>query len=314
MAEATDGVTKISCVLALLLFASVAVAQDTQAPVAPTAATEARVAAPQATVPTASAAPTSETTPAGSLKISYVSGQLRIDALDSTLRDVLTKVAALTGVKIEIPAGASSERLPVVKLGPGPARQILASLLSASSFDYLILASATDPDGIQNVILMPREKKGSGGNGGTGADPVAMARLARTPDPRVRVPPSRSDETPEPNSPAPAQPDNSAAQTTPAQPVQSASSPPTQPDQSAPSPPTQPDQSAPSPPTQPDQPALSRAALSNRSGLTSEGAMSPPSSMDPQSINQQLQQMYQQRMQMTQQNQPVPPPANSENK
>jgi len=305
MAEATDGVTKISCVLALLLFASVAVAQDTQAPVAPTAATEARVAAPQATVPTASAAPTSETTPAGSLKISYVSGQLRIDALDSTLRDVLTKVAALTGVKIEIPAGASSERLPVVKLGPGPARQILASLLSASSFDYLILASATDPDGIQNVILMPREKKGSGGNGGTGADPVAMARLARTPDPRIMVLPSRPDETPAPDSSVSAQSDSAAAQTTPA---------PTQPDQSAPSPPTQPDESAPSPPTQRDQPVLSPAALSNRSGLTTAGAMSPPSSMDPQSINQQLQQMYQQRMQMTQQNQPVPPPANSENK
>src|SRR6516162_4796871 len=124
MAEATDGVTKIGCVLAVLLFARVAVAQDTQAPVAPAVATEARVAAPQASAPTTSVAPASQPAPAGSLNISYVDGQLRIDALDSTLRDVLTKVAALTGVKIEIPAGASSERLPVVKLGPGPARQI----------------------------------------------------------------------------------------------------------------------------------------------------------------------------------------------
>ena len=299
MAEATDGMTKIGSVLAVLLFARVAVAQDTQAPVAPAVATEARVAAPQASAPTTSVAPASQPAPAGSLNISYVDGQLRIDALDSTLRDVLTKVAALTGVKIEIPAGASSERLPVVKLGPGPARQILASLLSGSSFDYLILASATDPGGIQNVVLMPREKKGSGGSG---ADPVAVARLSRTPDPRVMVPPSRSDETPEPTSPVPAQPENTVAQMTPA---------PTQPDQSAPSPP---DQSAPSPPTQPDQPVLSPAALSNRSGLTSGGAMSPPSSMDSHSINQQLQQMYQQRMQMTQQNQSVPLAANPENK
>jgi hypothetical protein len=36
--------------------------------------------------------------------------------------------------------------------------------------------------------------------------------------------------------------------------------------------------------------------------------------MDSHSINQQLQQMYQQRMQMTQQNQSVPLAANPENK
>ena len=92
--------------------------------------------------------------------ISYVGGQLRIDALGSTLADVLTKVAALTGVKIDVPAGADSERMPVVELGPGPARQILASLLSDSNFDYLIQASDADPEKIQSVLLMPREKKG----------------------------------------------------------------------------------------------------------------------------------------------------------
>jgi len=96
LAEAKEGVTKTSCVLALLLLASVAAAQNTQG-VAP--ATEARVAAPQATAPTASAAPLAETTPAPPLKISYQGGQLRIEALDSTLKDVLTKVAALTGAQ-----------------------------------------------------------------------------------------------------------------------------------------------------------------------------------------------------------------------
>src|SRR6516162_1743156 len=119
MTSAKVSVTKINCALALLLLARVAVAQNPS------------MAPPPSAAPTAPAA--SETTPAGPLKISCTDGQLRIDALDSTLGDVLTKVAALTGVKIETPAGASSERLPVVKLGPGPARQILASLLSGSS-------------------------------------------------------------------------------------------------------------------------------------------------------------------------------------
>lgn len=276
MAEAKDGVTGI--VLALLLSASIAVAQNTQ----PTA------------VQPAPASSRSEQTTATPLKVSYVGGQLKIEALDSTLRDILTKVASLTGVKIDIPPGASSERLPVVKLGPGPARQILASLLSASTFDYFIMASAVDPQGIQDVLLVPREKKTGGSNG---AELVAqVAPLSRGPDPRT----DRRTETPEPDSSAPAEAANTVAQA----------------DSSTPAP-AQPDQPAPPPPTQSNQGVPSPAALSNRSGLTTEGAMSPPSDLSQQGINQQLQQMYQQRMQMTQQNrgsvQP-PAPANTESK
>ncbi len=300
MAEAKDGVTKV--VLALFLSASVALAQNTQATAAHTAATEARPATPEATGQNTPAPSTSGQTTAAPLNISYVAGKLKIEALDSTLRDILTKVAALTGVKIDIPPGASSERLPVVKLGPGPARQILAALLSASSFDYFIMASAADPEGVHDVLLVPREKKAGGGNG---AELVAqVAPLSRGPDPRTdrrtAVSSSKSDETPEPDSPAPAEAANTVAQ---ADPSTSA--------------PTQPDQPAPPPPTQSNQGAVSPAALANRSGLTTEGAMSPPSDLSPQSINQQLQQMYQQRMQMTQQNrQSIQPPApgNTESK
>src|SRR5271157_5019108 len=150
MAEAKGGVTKICCVLALLFSASAAVAQNPPATVARTAATEARVAVPEATAQTAPASPTSAPSPASPLKISYVGGQLRIDGLGLTLGDVLTKVAVLTGTTLDIPPGASSERLPVVKLGPGPAREVLAALLTGSNFDYFIQASVNDPQGIQN--------------------------------------------------------------------------------------------------------------------------------------------------------------------
>ncbi len=286
MAEARGGVRKMSCVLALLLFASVAAAQNPPVPIGGTVATDPHAAAPQAAAPTASASPTPEKKTPASPKISYAGGQLRIEALDSTLTDLLTRVAALTGVKIDIPAGAGSDPMPVVKLGPGPARQILASLLSRSSCDYVILASATDPEGIQKVVLVPREKRGSGGNG---AD--QMARLSRIPDPRIKATPSSSEETPEPNTPAPAPADNTVAQA-------SASTP-------APTPADQPLQPETSTPTQS---SLTAAALSNKSGLTTEGAMSPPASLDSQSINQQLLQMYQQRTQITQQQrQSVPP-------
>jgi hypothetical protein len=290
MAEAKDGVTKISCVLALLLFASAAIAQNTQVNVAGTAGTAAPVAAPQATAQTTPAASTSAAAPASPINVSYVGGQLGIDASGATLSDVLTKVAALLRVKIEIPDGASGEVLPIVKLKPGPARQILASLLYGLNFDYLITSSDADPQGIQNVVLIPHQKMGSGGNGAEMA-----ARPSSGSHTRGAGLPSESEETPEPSNPIPAQPDNAVAQ---------ASSP------AAAAPPPEPPAAQ-----SPQQPMLSpAAALINRSGLTTEGAMSPPAALDQQSISQQLLQMYQQRTQMTQQQrQTIQPTANPGN-
>jgi hypothetical protein len=192
------------------------------------------------------------------------------------LADVLTQVATLTGVKIDIPAGASSERMPVVELGPGPARQILAALLSDSNFDYLIQASDADPERIQSVLLMPREKKGSGING---ADVVA--RASRGPDVAAAAPP----EAPVADSPVP--PAAAEANSNPAP----AAAPPT---------PVQPDQTGQFPLLQPD-----------TTNPAKPGALTPPATLNQDSINQQLQQMYQQRLQMTQQDhytgtQPLP--------
>jgi hypothetical protein len=289
MAEATDsrlrtgfrtpGAAKAGCVLALLLFARVAIASNDQGPALRTAAAE--------VPPAAAERPAPEKLSAASPKISYVDGQLRIDALDCTLAEVLTKVAALTGVNIDVPAGANAERMPIVELGPGPARQVLASLLSDSSFDYLIQASAADPDKIQAVLLMPRDKKGSG----TNATEVA-ARAPRSPYARGAAPPAKPDEAPAPDNPAPSQPEVAVAES-------ASLSPPPAPEQPAPPPPVQPD--AQFPLLQPD-----------TSNPAKPGALTPPPTMSPQLINQQLQQMYQQRLQMTQQDhytgtQPLPP-------
>jgi hypothetical protein len=205
--------------------------------------------------------------------ISYAGGQLTINTLDSTLADILAKVADLTGLKIDVPASANSERMAVVELGPGPARQILASLLSGSNLDYVIQASDTDPAKIQSVLLLPRDKRGSGPNGT--AAPQNRGPYARAGAPPEEPPPP----PPAPEIPVPAQPENAAADPN-SQPAL-----------------TQLEQQ----PTQPDQSNLSRP-----------GALAPPQSMTPETINTQLQQMYQQRMQMIQQGQPgtPPPPSN----
>ena len=221
--------------------------------------------------------------------ISYADGQLRIDVLDSTLADVLTKVAALTGVKIEVPTDASSERMPVVKLGPGPPRQVLASLLSESNLDYLIQASDTDPEKIQSVLLMPREKKGSG----TNATELA-SRPVRSPYSRAVAPPPKPEEVPV-DSTVPAQPEIAATDAI------SVNPPPAS---------TQPDQSAPPQSEQADQSMQLRPVPADQTNVPKTFPVSPPQTLTPQAMNQQLQQMYQQRMQMIQQDRQAVPPVN----
>ena len=108
-----------ACVLALLLSAASAGAWS-----------------PQAVTATA-ALPAPAKPPAAPPGISFAGGQLSIDALDATLADVLDKVAGLTGVKIDVPAEALKERMPVVKLGPGPPRQVLVSLLGDLNFEWM---------------------------------------------------------------------------------------------------------------------------------------------------------------------------------
>jgi hypothetical protein len=252
--------------LALLLFGGAALAQG------------------QPAIQTAPAQPASESTPAAPPKISYEGGQLRIDALNSTLAEVLAKVASLTGVNIDVPAGASGERMPVVELGPGPARQVLASLLSDTDFDYLIQAADGAPEKIQSVLVMAREKKGAGA-----ATAEAAARSPRGAFGRPGGAPARVEE----EAPPPASEASEAISAVP----QTAA---VQPDQTAPPSSPMPDVSGQFPQLQPD-----------TTNPAKPGALAPPQSLNTDSINLQLQQMYQQRAQMTQQDhytgtQPVP--------
>ena len=77
-------------------------------------------------------------------QVSYQNGQLTIVAPNSTLADILRAVRKQTGAEIDIPE--ARERV-VTRLGPGPARAVLAELLNGSRFNY--------------VLLGPRMKAGS---------------------------------------------------------------------------------------------------------------------------------------------------------
>jgi hypothetical protein len=286
-------VTEAGRVLVFLLFAGVAAAQYHQArpmrpfpiavppPATAVPATAAEVPAPAPTTVPAQPVPPppSEKRPTVATRISYVDGQLRIDAFDITLADVLTKVADLTGVIIEIPPGARTEHLPVVQLGPGTARQVLAELLSDSTFDFLIQSPSADPEKLQSVLLIPRDKKGGGASTADGA-----ARPPRGPSALAAAQP----EAPVPDSSVPAQPEIAAPAASSLNAV--AEAPPAQPS-------TPPAQTA----ALPDLPMQMPSSLQqDPSAMSRPGALAPPATLTPQSINQQLQQMYQTRVQMIQ--------------
>ncbi len=86
-------------------------------------------------------------------KVTYQNGLLTIDAPNSTLGDVLAAVKTATGAAID--ATPAPDRV-VMHIGPGDPKDVLASLLSGSKFDYIILGSAENPNAVTQVILTLR--------------------------------------------------------------------------------------------------------------------------------------------------------------
>jgi hypothetical protein len=105
----------------------------------------------------AGSAAVAEMAPPKAPKVTCVGDQLTISADNSTLGGVLAAVHTCTGVKVDIPDGAAGSRV-FEELGPGPARQVLESLLSGTDFNYVIGSSDADPQKVETVLLMMRTK------------------------------------------------------------------------------------------------------------------------------------------------------------
>ncbi len=118
--------------------------------------------------------------PAVPPQVSYQSGMLTIVAQNSTLSDILREVRNRTGAAIDIPPNAN-DRV-VTHLGPGPVRDVLASLLNGTSFNYVMVGSSTDPKGLSSLVLTHRPAGGA---------PQTVAMQQPTPEynPPVRMGP-----------------------------------------------------------------------------------------------------------------------------
>ncbi|MFI5113672.1 MAG: hypothetical protein ACHP7J_00905 [Terriglobales bacterium] len=97
--------------------------------------------------------------PAAPPQVNFQDGRLSIVAQNSTLGDILREVRKRTGASIDVPASAT-ERV-VARLGPAPARDVLATLLNGSSFNYVMVGSAADPAVLSSVVLTTRPAAGA---------------------------------------------------------------------------------------------------------------------------------------------------------
>ncbi|MFY9950444.1 MAG: hypothetical protein WA261_13485 [Candidatus Sulfotelmatobacter sp.] len=112
--------------------------------------------------------------PAVAPEVSYENGLLTINAPNSTLGDILRSVRKHTSADIEIPASAN-ERV-VTRLGPAPAREVMAELLNGSRFNYILLGSPEDANALVRVVLVaktPDTPAGQPGQTVNGAPPPA---------------------------------------------------------------------------------------------------------------------------------------------
>jgi len=158
-------VTSLVC----LLLAGSSYAERRRTTATPSASDDQTAAQPAAPPPTLAQLPA---TPP---QVSFQGGQLTISAQNSTLGDILKAVRAQTGATIDLP-GTAPERV-VGHFGPGLPRDVLASLLNGSHFNYLLLGSPTDSAALDRVILMAKS--------GSSADSAPAAPVEQAAAPRM---------------------------------------------------------------------------------------------------------------------------------
>lgn len=91
--------------------------------------------------------------PAPPVAVTFVGGMLRIHADKATLAQVLYEVKMKTQAEIAIPAGAEQEEV-IADIGPAPPREVLASLLNGSSYNFIFVGNESTLD---RVILTRRD-------------------------------------------------------------------------------------------------------------------------------------------------------------
>jgi hypothetical protein len=123
---------------------------------------------------------TLEQMPARPPVVTLKNGELTIVAQNSSLAEILQAVSSRTGASIDMPEGVD-ERV-VAKLGPGPIRDVLDTLLGGSKLNYVMMGSQTDPAALTQILLF--SKPGSDADKKSAAETRTMPRRRRRLVPR----------------------------------------------------------------------------------------------------------------------------------
>ena len=113
-------------------------------------------------------------------QVEYQNGQLTIVAPNSTLSDILRAVKKQTGADIEIPN--ATDRV-VTRLGPGPARDVMAELLNGSRFNYVLLGSPQDSSLLTRVVLVAKSGPEAASASAPAAQPTPAQAVNMEPPP-----------------------------------------------------------------------------------------------------------------------------------
>lgn len=90
-------------------------------------------------------------------KVSCHGNTLSISANSSTLGSILTQVEKCAGIHIDVPP-AAADVLIFDEIGPGSSRDVVSSLLSSSGFNFVLGASSSDPEKIEELVLLARTR------------------------------------------------------------------------------------------------------------------------------------------------------------
>ncbi|PYX88089.1 MAG: hypothetical protein DMG68_09705 [Acidobacteria bacterium] len=131
--------------------------------------------------------------PPKNVQVSFRDGLLSIAADKASLAEVLYEIHLRTGADIPIPAGAEREKV-IVKTGPAPANQAMATLLNGTSFNFVVVGSEQDPKALRSVILSPR---GSEGVSQPIPQPIAQEPMPADAPPPIDIPPENVPDTPQ---------------------------------------------------------------------------------------------------------------------
>ena len=107
--------------------------------------------------PTPVAVPAPAQAPEHPPNVTWNGKELTVDADNSSLMEILTAVRSKTGAAVDMPSTASNERV-AVHIGPAPIRDVLATLLYGTNFDYVIQAT-DDGEGLRSLVLTVRGAK-----------------------------------------------------------------------------------------------------------------------------------------------------------